>query len=136
MRVNIVIGSVKQPYSDVLYRIVGLDTVDHRLPKPILYRRDVFTRNVTTDVFIDKFKPFTDRDLFVIISILLEMINRSNFKTDIRKFTTSTSLLLVYFPVLDRLGNRLPIGNLWLTHIGLYFEFRSEEHTSELQSRR
>src|SRR5690625_7406049 len=110
MRVNIVIGSVKQPYSDVLYRIVGLDTAHRRLPKPFLYRRDVFTRNVTTDDFIDKFKPFTDRDLFVIISILLEMINRSTFKTDIRKFTTSTSLLLVYFPVLARHGTRLPLG--------------------------
>src|SRR5690625_6458163 len=101
MRVNIVIGSVKQPYSDVLYRIVGLDTAHHRLPKPFLYRRDVFTRNVTTDDFIDKFKSFTDRDLFVIISILLEMINRSNLKNDIRNITTSTCMILVYFSVLD-----------------------------------
>src|SRR5258705_11662324 len=95
-------------------RISCKGSIRHGLLKTLLQRRDEFAGNHTAYDVILKFKSWL---------IFRAQFTGSDFKYDISKLTTTTSLFLVNLFVLNGLGKCFFVGNLRSALVDLYLEF-------------
>src|SRR5690606_5623536 len=111
----------EQPHLHRIHRVAGQRSVNHRRFKSLLDRRDVLLRNHTTHNVVHKLETF------------LAVITGTDLKYDVRKLTATTSLLLVYFLVLNRSGKRFFVRHLGSTLIDLNFELALQTIDDDLK---
>src|SRR5690606_11550402 len=96
-------------------------TIYHCLFETFFNCRNKFLGNVTTFYFVYELKA--DFSFF----------GRLQSKYDIGKFTTTTGLLFVNFPVVCSSCERFFVFNLWLTLVNLYLEFATQTVNNNIQ---